>query len=320
MVSLATPLVLALLPLPFLLRRFLPPLSGAGGGLVVPASIAARFGGDAAGVGGAGVAGRTLFAVVLWVCLVVALAGPRILVPQTVLPASDRDIVLVLDLSGSMDAEDFELDGKPARRLDAVKRVAASFVRGRGGDRIGLVIFAEEAFFATPLTFDVEAVARTIEEATIGISGRSTTISGGLGLALKRLEASPSKSRVVILLSDGVNTAGNVEPRDAAGLAGALGIRVHTIALGLYETSDDKKRRDAVDAQTLRAVAQMSGGTAFRVRTTADLEAVGQSIDAMESNQSERPAVEIYRDLWVYPAGLAFLAALALHLFARRRT
>ena len=316
MFSFATPLAFLLLPLPFLALRLLPPLSGASGAISVPASIAVDLGHG--GSAGLAVAGRKLLPVALWIALVVAIAGPRIVIPSPVLPASDRDIVLALDLSGSMERKDFELDGAPARRLDTVKRVATNFVRGRAGDRIGLVIFAEKAFFATPMTYDVEAVARSIEDATIGIAGRSTAISDGLGLALKRLESSPSQSRVVILLSDGVNTSGTVEPKDAAGLAKDLGVRVHTIAMGVRETTDEGDNRDAVDAKTLRAVAEMSGGTSFRVRNTADLEAVGRSIDEMESNRNAAPARQIYRDFWVYPGILAFLLALALILMDRR--
>lgn len=316
MFSFASPLAFLLLPLPFLAIRLLPPLSGASGAIAVPGSIAVELGqGDRSGVA---VASRKLLPVALWLALVTAIAGPRLVVPSPVLPASDRDIVLALDLSGSMEREDFELDGAPARRLDAVKRVATAFVRGRSGDRVGLVIFAEAAFFATPLTYDVEAVARSIEDATIGIAGRSTAISDGLGLALKRMSASDSQSRVVILLSDGQNTAGTVEPKDAAGLAKELGIRVHTIAMGPRETTDEGDKRDAVDAVTLRAVAELSGGTSFRVRTTGDLEAVSQSIDEMESNRNAAPARQIYRDFWIYPATLAFLFALILILTHRR--
>ncbi len=316
MFSLASPLALLLLPLPFLVARFMPAAQSGSGAMVVPLSIAGGLG--SAGAAAIAGTGRRLLPVLLWLALVFAIAGPRLVSPSPVLPSSDRDIVLALDLSGSMERKDFELDGKPARRLDSVKRVAVDFVRGRAGDRIGLVIFSEKAFFATPMTYDVEAVARSIEQATIGISGRSTAISDGLGLALKRLEASSSASRVVILLSDGVNTSGNVEPRGAAKLARELGVRVHTIAMGIRETTDEGGNRDAVDAETLRAVAELSGGTSFRVRTTADLEAVGQSIDAMEANGNLAPPAEIYLDLWSYPAGAAFLMALLLLFLSRR--
>ena len=308
----ATPLALLLLPLPLLVMASMPPRrdGDAGAALVVPEAIAARL---EAGGGAVG-AGRSRFALasILWVALILALAGPRQLVPTPALPVSGRDIVLVLDLSGSMDRKDFDIDGQPARRLDAVKKVAIEFVRKRAGDRVGLVIFAERAFFAAAPSFDIESIARSIDEATIGIAGRSTAIGDGLGLALKRLEASTSPSRVVILLSDGANNAGTVGPSDVAVLARELGIRVHTIALGEHDLDTTTDDPDAVDAATLRRVAELSGGTAFRVRTTADLEAVGRSIDAMEASRTAAPAAEVWRDWWIYPAAVAFVAALAI--------
>ena len=314
--SLATPYALLLLPLPLLALRLLPPQSAASGALRVPMVIGSRLetgsGSDMAA------AGQRLLPAVIWIALVIALAGPRVVEPSPALPASGRDIVLALDLSGSMEREDFELDGAVVSRLDAVKRVATTFVRGRAGDRVGLVIFAEQAYFAAPPSFDVESVARAVATATIGISGRSTAISDGLGLALKRLQSSASPSRVVILLSDGVNTAGTVAPRDAAALAKQLGVRVHTIALGPRDTSDAGENLDAVDAETLRAIAELSGGAAFRVRTTDDLAAVADEIDAMETARTGAPVVELHRELWTYPAALALLAALVLLVTAHK--
>lgn len=317
--SLAAPLALLLLPLPLLAMRLLPPASGGSGALLVPGVVGDRLENQDRRGPGLAAASRRLLPALLWLCLVVALAGPRVTLPSAALPASGRDIVLALDLSGSMERVDFELEGAPVSRLEAVQRVAVDFVRGRAGDRVGLVIFAETAFFAAPPTHDVEAVAQAVQGATIGISGRSTAISEGLGLALKRLQESQAASRVVILLSDGVETSGTVEPTDAARLAGELGIRVHTIALGPLATDEAGGGRDAVDAPTLRAVAEASGGTAFRVRTMEDLEAVARSLDAMEASPQGAPVVEVYRELWVYPAGLAFALALLIGLPDARR-
>jgi Ca-activated chloride channel homolog len=315
--SLASPIALLLLPLPQLAARILSQPGAESGALIVPNAIAARL--EAGQASAMDAAGRRLLPIILWVALVLAIAGPQRVVPTKALPASGRDIVLSLDLSGSMEQMDFEYEGRKVSRLDAVKRMAIAFVRGRAGDRVGLVIFAKEPYFATPPTYDVEAVAQSIEAATIGISGRSTAISDGLGLALKRLEKSASRSRVVILLSDGVNNAGTVVPKDAAELARTLGIRVHTIALGPRDMSETENDPDVVDTETLRAVAQASGGTAFRVRTTSDLEAVGRSIDAMETSPAEAPVAEIHRNFWMYPAALAFLAALLVLVSDRRR-
>ena len=145
-----------------------------------------------------------------------------------------------------MAIEDFSLDGETASRLDAVKRVATRFVEARRGDRIGVVIFADRAYVAAPLTWDLTAVARAIDSAEIGLTGRSTAISDGLGLALKRILAEPARSRVIVLLSDGRDTAARLDPRQVARLAAENGVRVHTIALGpedLEETPGLPRRR-----------------------------------------------------------------------------
>ncbi|MDF3607277.1 VWA domain-containing protein [Paracoccus sp. DMF-8] len=297
--SFSWPLAFLLLPLPFLMR-LLPP-AAARGGLRVPAHV---FAGVAAQQG----AGRGMvLAVIAWAALITAIAGPQISRTSDMLPASGRDIVLVIDLSGSMQKEDFRLDGQPISRLDAVKRTASRFVAARRGDRIGLVIFGDRAYFAQPLTFDVNAVARAIDEAQIGISGRATAISDGLGLAMKRLATSDAPTRVAVLLSDGVDTSGNVQSVDAARLAAQHGIRIHTIALGPEDLENQPKSRDAVDTRTLREVAELSGGTSFRVRGVEDLQAMAATLDRLEPNPTERPPMRYWHALWVWPGALALV-------------
>lgn len=301
--SFAFPLAFLLLPLP-LLVRLLPPLS-APMGLRVPAHVLA-------GVTPQRGAGRgVLLTALAWLALVLALAGPQISRPSGMIPASGRDIVLAMDLSGSMEREDFDLNGAPLSRLDAVKRVASRLVAGREGDRIGLVIFGDRAYFAQPLTFDVRAVARAIHEAQIGISGRATAISDGLGLAMKRLVASEAPSRVVVLFSDGSDTSGRVDAVEAARLAADKGIRIHTVALGPQDMETAPKTRDAVDSETLRALAGASGGATFRVRGMEDLERMAAALDELEPNPSGRPPMLYRQSLWPWPAGLA-LALLLL--------
>ncbi|WJS86843.1 VWA domain-containing protein [Paracoccus sp. TOH] len=302
--TLAFPLALLLLPLP-LLVRLLPPL-GARGGLRVPGHVFASVSDRSAGRSG------LVLAVLAWVALVVALAGPGISRQSPMLPASGRDIVLALDLSGSMAKQDFALDGQPISRLDAVKRVASRFVAARKGDRIGLVIFGERAYFAQPITFDVAAVAQAIDEAQIGISGKATAISDGLGLALRRLAQSRAPTRIVVLLSDGIDTSGQVGAVDAARLAARHGIRIHTIALGPDDLETRPKARDAVDARTLREVAEAAGGTSFRVRGMTDLARMAATLDALEPNPSDRPPLRYWQSLWIWPALLALAALLAM--------
>ena len=312
----AFPLAFVLLPLPLVALMLLPPKKASTGAVLVPASISAGLSRGAA----EGVRARVRRAIpaLLWLCLVTALAGPQKLASVEALPTSGRDIVLAIDLSGSMEKEDFSLDGKQISRLAAVKAVAEDFVKRRAGDRVGLVIFAESAYFAAPLTYDVAAISRTIDDMTIGISGRSTAIAEGLGLALKRLSQSDAASKVIVLLSDGVNNAGDVEPNDAGSLAKRLGIRVHTIALGPSDLQTAPDARDAVDTKTLASIASESGGETFRVKTTSDLKAVTAAIDTLETSAYERPAAQIHRDYWIVPAALGFALALLLIVGERR--
>ncbi|WP_237153440.1 VWA domain-containing protein [Oryzibacter oryziterrae] len=312
----ALPLAFLLLPLP-LLARLLPPLKRAPSGAVyLPPSIADRLASGASG-GLVRLAPRLLPALI-WLLLVVGLAGPRQIAVTDALSVSGRDIVLVLDLSGSMQIADFSLGGANITRLDAVKHVATRFVEGRKGDRVGLVLFAEQAYFAAPLTFDLPAVSAAIAQASIGISGQSTAIADGLGLALKRLRTSDAKSRVIILLSDGSDTSGTVVPAEVGTLARSFGVRIDSIALGPRDLETSPTDRDAVDSATLRAIAEASGGVSYRVKTLDDLGAVTAAIDKLEPSLADQPPVSVYRDLWIWPAGLALLLSLVLLLTRER--
>lgn len=321
--DLASPYALLLLPVPLLFARLMPAeREGTSGALRVPHSL---VGGGARGEGLIARGRRRIWLIAtLWIALVAALSGPRIVLSANALPASGREIILTLDLSGSMERKDFALDGESVSRLAAVKRVGAAFIRRRAGDRIGLVAFADQAYVAAAPTFDTASVARTLEEANIGLVGRSTGIGDGLGLALKRLAPAqiasadegsppPSSDKVVVLLSDGANNAGQTAPKDVAALAKELGVRIYTIALGPIDMADNpNNEQDVVDVETLREMAEISGGKAFRVKTTDDLNAVADSIDQLEGGRAQAPPVPLRRDLWPWPAALALLCACAL--------
>lgn len=302
MIDLALPAALLMLPLPLLARSFPPRLTSAWA-MVLPEGIA-----DAASpvAGPAGWRGLVVIWLI-WGCLCLALAQPQRIEMMPDRSASGRDIVIALDMSGSMITPDFDLDGETITRLAAVKRVAQGFIRARTGDRIGLVIFGDRAYAAAPLTHDLPAVARALEEAEIGLTGRSTAISEGLGLALKRLLAEPSQTRVIVLLSDGRDTSNRLDPTQVATLAAENGVRVHTVALGPEDLETRPTARDAVDVVTLRKIAEASGGQTFRVRSMGDLEAMAAQLDELEPNPSKRPPVAVPRSLWVWPAALALL-------------
>ncbi|WP_299846697.1 VWA domain-containing protein [uncultured Roseovarius sp.] len=316
MVELSDPWFLLLLPLPLLAYHLLPPHRQFGAVLSVPDQIGRNILAGA-GQGGAQIAQRWLLSGAIWLLLILALAGPRQLIPVPALKVSGRDLAIAIDLSGSMVRDDFYLDDAQVTRLQAVQTIGAEFVRRRAGDRVALIIFGSDAYYAAPFSFDTEAIARRIEESTIGISGRATNISDALGLALKRLKNSQAAARVVILLSDGVNNAGATNPRGVAKLASDMGVRIHTIAFGPKDlASSTPGERGVVDAATLKAVSDLSGGTSFRVRTSEDLQEVTRALDKLEATDSDGLAAEIYRELWVWPAAMA--AGLCLFLAWRR--
>lgn len=303
--SFAWPWAALLLPLPILLWRILPPEAWKSGAITVPPALAAAA--ERTAPRAVERHARLLFPALAWICAVLALIGPRQEQVIDILPDTARDIVLALDLSGSMERQDFILDGVQVSRLAAVQSVAAQFVLGRAGDRLGLIVFGDRAYVAAALTHDVAAVAHVISTAQIGVSGKSTAIADGLGLAIKRLRARDAKSRVVILLSDGQDTSGIVDPVGAARVAEDLGIRVHTIALGPVDLETAPGARDAVDVATLRDIAGVAGGEMFRVRTSDDLRTVAAAIDRLEPSPTDAPPIRGWRALWIWPAGAAFL-------------
>lgn len=309
----ASPVLLLLLLVPPVVYLLAPPQSFAGAVLIVPEGVGRHI---LAGSPKGPMSARARLAVptLIWALLVIALAGPRVLAPQQALPMTGRDLILALDLSGSMIRDDFELNGAQAMRLEVVKAVGAEFTRARAGDRVGLVVFGSEAYVAAAPTFDIEAVARSIESMVIGISGRATNISDAMGIALKRLEVSDAETKVIILLSDGANNAGEATPLDVAGLAARMGVRVHTLALGPVSREEAPDDRGVVDVKTLRGVAKASGGEMFHVRTTQELREAARSLDALEPTARSGLAAETYRQLWIWPALLAGLFALGAGL------
>ncbi|MGD0634636.1 MAG: VWA domain-containing protein [Beijerinckiaceae bacterium] len=313
--DLAAPLALLLLPLPllFALWRQNAPLAAAG--LRIPAAFPQNL---AANPGLRAPSSRDLFLRwFAWLFLVLALAGPRKLAATPALPASGRDIMFALDLSGSMVAEDMVMGGKPITRIAALKKIGAELIRRRAGDRVGVVIFAENTLAAVPLSFDVESVSRSLDELTIGLVGRSTSMGVGLGLAVKRLADSKSPSRIIVLMSDGGNNAGTQDPAGVAVLARSLGMKVYTIGLGPNETNDPGDDPESVDFEALENYAKLGGGQAFRARTGEDLEAAGQAIEKQMAGEALAPPTIIRRDLWFYPAA-AFLLACAGLVAVRR--
>ncbi|HXH00573.1 MAG TPA: VWA domain-containing protein [Xanthomonadaceae bacterium] len=324
--SLAWPWMLLALPLPLLARWWLPAAADGSAALKVP--FGERLQAIATTGSGRAVAGGIpLLAWIAWALLCLAAARPQQLGPPSAPPQAGRDLMLAVDLSGSMGEEDMEVGGRIVDRLTAAKAVLADFLDRRVGDRVGLLVFGQKAYALTPLTLDRDTVREQLADSVIGLAGRETAVGDAIGLAVKRLHTQKSGQRVLILLTDGVNTAGVLQPRKAAELAKSEGVRVHTIAFGgeggqlsvfgfrlpLPGGGDD------VDEATLQYVAQHTGGRFFRARDTATLAGIYAEIDRIEPvrrpGRQVRPRIERY----AWPLGAALACAAFAFALPRRR-
>jgi Ca-activated chloride channel family protein len=312
--TLAFPWALLLLPLPLVLRRWLPPArSGAVGALRVPFFAAlmeqrrTRTRAARRWPAWAGIAA--------WGLLVLAAARPQWVGEPVALPLAGRDLMLAVDISGSMREQDMVIGGRVVDRLTAVKAVAGDFIERREGDRIGLILFGQQAYLQTPLTFDRDTARTLLFEAAVGLAGRETAIGDAIGIAVKRLRDADTDERVLILLTDGANTAGTIGPQKAAELAAQAGVRIHTIGVG----GDPRSAfgltlgRNPLDESTLQAIARTTGGRYFRARDVDDLQAIYAMLDELEPVESDharyRPVDELFE--WPLTAALLLSAAAA---------
>jgi len=310
----AWPWAWALLPLPVLVHLLLPPRQGSVAALRVP--WGARLDGVAA-TGVSGVRIAWLLPLLAWVLLCAAAARPQQLGSAQTPPHQARQMMLAVDLSGSMSETDMELGGRIVDRLTAAKAVLADFLERRAGDRVGLLVFGQRAYMLTPLTLDRDSVRLQLRDSVAGLAGRETALGDAIGLAVKRLREQPEGQRVLILLTDGVNTAGVLDPVKAAELAQAEGVRVHTIAFGgggasfsFFGVPVPVQGGEEVDEDTLRKVAEMTGGRFFRARDTGQLAGIYAELDRLEpvavAAAPVRPRIERYP----WPLGAALLLAL----------
>ena len=319
----AWPWLLLAVPLPWLLRALLPAQPNQSPALRVPWGERLRRVASG-GVLQANARGFPWLGMLAWSLLCIAAARPQVLGPPVAPPQAGRDMMLAVDLSASMGEQDMELGGRVVDRLTAAKAVLADFLDRRVGDRIGLVVFGDRAFALTPLTLDRDSVRQQLDASVVGLAGRATALGDAIALSTKRLQQQDTEQRVLIVLTDGVNTAGVLEPAKAAQIARDAGVRIHAIAFGgeggalsvfgfrLPGGADD------VDEAGLQRIATLTGGRFFRARDTAALAGIYADIDALEpvkrQGQAVRPRIERYP----WPLGLA-LAAGVLALLARRR-
>jgi Ca-activated chloride channel family protein len=310
----AWPWVFALLPLPWLLRRWLRPASP-GQALHLP-----QPGLDMRETPGAMMRGALPWLLALaWLCLLVAAARPQRLGPPQAQARSGRALMLAVDLSGSMQTQDMQLAGQPVSRFGAVEAIAGDFVSRRGGDELGLVLFGSRAFLVTPLTYDLGAVRAQLQGAAVGLAGTQTAIGDAIAVAVKRLAALPEQARVLVLLTDGVNNAGSIAPLDAARAAKAAGVRIYTIGIGAtrmrvpgFFGSELVNPSADLDADMLTRIATMTGGRFFRATDSGQLADAYRAIDALEPMPQHGPSLRLRHEWFRWP----LLAAALLMLLA----
>jgi Ca-activated chloride channel family protein len=273
---------------------------------------------------------RFWVAALAWILLVLAAARPERIGDELDVPVAGRNLMLAVDLSGSMDQKDFELGGLRVDRLTATKAVASDFIERREGDRIGLILFGERAYLQVPLTLDRETVNVLLLEAFIGLAGEKTAIGDAITLAVRRVHEQKVNvgEQVLVLLTDGANTAGEVDPIKAAELAQQVGLRIYTIGIGAEQLEvasliGGRRRINPsadLDEDTLTKIAGLTGGRYFRATDTASLQDIYKLVDELEPVEEPESGFRPVKSYYFVPLGVAvaLVALLSLTSLLRR--
>lgn len=314
MFELAFPWILFAWPLPLVLWHFLSPVQPS-----VPVSLKVPFFDSVASLVHEKKKSLISFyqdylLLIIWSLLILAVAGPRWVGQPHLLHQESHNIMLALDISGSMALPDMTSSGPPLSRLNTVKKAAETFINQRIGDRIGLILFGTRAYLQTPLSFDRQALLYQLKGAVVGLAGQTTSLGDALGLAIKRLEHAPAKGRVVILLTDGANNSGVLPPLKAAELAKLDNIKVYTIGISseinTFQANDiflNLNSTNDLDELTLQKIANITGGQYFRADDKQSLQTIYHTINRLETiNQAHQP-VRPREEYYPWPLGIAFL-------------
>lgn len=305
---------LALMPLPWLVRVSIPPAQPSRTALAVPLLERYRPSG-AAGTAGVGLMAR-LCLWGFWICLVLAASRPFWLADPVSRTESGRDLILAVDISGSMSEADMHINRQTASRIDVLKIVVEKFIDRRQGDRLGLILFGTNAYTFVPLTFDLETLKALLRDISTGLAGRHTAIGDAIGLAVKSMREQESEHKVLILVTDGTNTAGFENPMLAALAARDQGMTIYTIGVGSdAETLGRTYGLQSIPPGTamnetlLREIAEITGGEYFRATNTQALESIYSSLDELEPVEHEYQPYRPRSELFALPlgAGLSIL-------------
>jgi Ca-activated chloride channel family protein len=262
----------------------------------------------------------------IWLLTITTTARPQWIGDAIQLPATGRDLLLAVDISGSMGTPDMLVNGEQTPRITIVKQVVSDFVKRRSGDRLGLILFGTQAYLHVPLTFDRTIVEQLLNEAELGFAGVDTSIGDAIAIATKRLREKTKRSlankqQVLILLTDGKNTAGEIDPRQAAELARMAGIKIHTIGIGAdsmvvrnFFFSQKINPSAELDEKTLTYIAKVTGGQYFRARDPKQLDEIYQLIDRMDPVEQDQETFRPISELFYYPLSIATFLSFILCL------
>ncbi len=311
MFEFAWPWVFVAAPLPWLLWRFLRPLQPAVALRLTPHTLPA-----ARAFPSRRLRSVPVLLIGAWLCLLLAAARPQWVGPPQALKRSGRAMMLAVDISGSMNLKDMQLGGSTVSRFAAVEAIAGDFISRRHGDQVGLILFGSRAYMITPLTFDLSAVRAQLDGAAVGLAGRETAIGDAIGVAVRRLRNLPARSRVLVLLTDGVNNAGSIMPQAAARIAKAAGVRIYTIGIGATQMyvpgffgMQTINPSAQLDAHMLKHIAKSTGGKFFRATDTAQLAEAYRTIGRMEPAVHAQVMRRAHRELFRWPLLAALLLA-----------
>jgi Ca-activated chloride channel homolog len=318
MLSFAWPWYVVLLPLPWLLGR-LPRPASRHAALIVPDGMHLGEGARESRSAGAGTATRLAW--LIWTLLLVAACRPQLIGPPVGVPATSRDVVLAIDISASMGKRDFPLASGPIERVAAARQILRTLVEHRTEDRLSLILVADNAYVAAPLTFDHEAIKQLLGEAVVGLAGRETALGDAIGLAVRRLAQdlpAQSRQRALVLLTDGMNNAGHLDPLDAAALAARQHLRIYPIGIGpehprVSGAANAPESAAELDEGTLKRIAQMTRGRYLRARDGTDLALIYQEINRLEPLTADLEGLRSRIELFTWPLATACLLTVAAY-------
>lgn len=321
MLEFASPWMFLILPLPLLVRRFLPPYATPQEGLRVPFFQKLVDLTGQTPTKGATVLRpnwiQQLLVPLCWLLIVTALAQPQLLGEPIVQVESARDLMLLVDLSQSMEAEDFyDEQGNPINRLAAVKLVLNDFINRRAGDSVGLILFGTKAYLQVPFTQDLETARFLLNEAQISMAGAQTMLGDAIGFAIQTFAESKANHRVAILLTDGNDTGSQVPPQQAAEIAAQKSITIYTIAIGDPSTVGEQK----LDENTLAAIANTTDGAFFRASDRQGLQGIYQKLDQLEPQEFDSRSYQPKQELFQVPLTVFFALTMAYHLIMAIRS